>query len=176
MSQAAGCLLHLIDLQEIENRPQNAQAATDDRSPVVFHAGQTQSIRALRAEQFVQQPVQALSGDAACGPTSRSQDISHGAHGAGRPIGHVPGVAPIGIECFVQHRFGRNFCHFKGVPGELVIREITCGPCNAADTIGFHLLRLKPLTQDQFGRAAANVNHQTALISLGQRVGDPLIN
>ena len=78
-------------------------------------------VGALGGQQFVLQPVQAFARDHAGGPTGGHQHIDHGIDGACRAVGNVPGTWPIGVDGFVKHGLGGNFCGFKSLCAELTI-------------------------------------------------------
>ena len=53
MAQAARRQLHLVDLQQTEDRAQNAQTAADHGATVVLQTDQVQALCALCVDQFV---------------------------------------------------------------------------------------------------------------------------
>src|SRR5674476_1060121 len=131
MAQTAQRSMQQVDLQQIKYRSQNTQAAANDGTSVFLHAGQADSVRAAGADKLVLQPVQTSAADRVCWPSRGSQHITDRAHRARCAVGQVPGAAPVSIECFVEHRLGCNFCHFKTMLCELLVSKIVCRPADA---------------------------------------------
>ena len=122
--QAAIGVVQHVDLKQVKQGPKNAKPPANDGPPVIFHAGDPQAVRALGLKQLFKHPVQALAAHRPGSPTGRSQHVAHCADGARRTIGHVPSIASIGVERFIEHRLGRDFSRVKCVGGELPLREI----------------------------------------------------
>ena len=170
VAQSAGGGLHLVDLQQIEDRAQDADATADHCPPVFLHARQAQPVCALCLHQFGQQPVQPGTADRAGRPPRVGQDVAHRPDRASRAVGHVPAVAPVGLQGFVEHGLGGDLGHLERLRAELPIREVAGRPGNAAHAVRLHLPRLESLAQDQLGGAPADVRHQTPFIGLRQHL------
>ncbi|MPM90734.1 hypothetical protein SDC9_137856 [bioreactor metagenome] len=158
---------HFVDVEQREDGSQHADAAADHSAAIILEPVHAHTIGAARGKQLGVQPVEPFACDLAFGRcTGRCQHVAHGAHGAGRSVGHVPGVALIGVERFVEHGLGRHLGGFKGARRELAVREIPRGPCHAAHAERCHGGGRELAAQDDFGGAATDVDHQTAFVRL----------
>ena len=176
VTQTAAGQLEVVNLKQVKHRAKNAQAAADDGPAVVLHARQAQAIRAVRIQQGLQHPVQPLAAYRACRPAGCRQHVAHRSHRAGRAVGHVPGVLLMGVERLIQHRFGGDLGHLKRIGGELALWKVTRRPGNAAHAVRLHHRGLHALAQNQFGRSATDVQHQSALVRGWKQLRNALVN
>ena len=121
-------------------------------------------------DQAVQQQVQPATGDGAGRLAQGRQDVANGTYRAGGTVRHVPGVAPVGVQRFVQHGFGGNFCDLEGLGRELAVGEIFHRPGHAAHAVRGDHVGVVVLAQDHFGGTPTDVHHQAALVGLRQQV------
>ena len=90
MAQCALGCLHLLDLQQVEQRQQHAQAAADHGAPVFLQALELHPVGAARGQQLLLQPVQPVTGDAAALPARGAEDVAHRADRPRRAVRHIP--------------------------------------------------------------------------------------
>ena len=82
----------------------------------------------------------------------------------------------VSVDGFFEHRLGGNFSLLESARSELSFRKIAHGPGHAAYLVRLQRSRLQALSQNHFGRAPANINHQAALVGLRQQMRDTLVN
>ena len=81
--QAAAGQLKCVDLQQVKERPQNGQAAANDRRAVFFQTSEAEFVSAAGRQQLFQQPVKPFAADRSRRPSGGNQHVAHSAYRAG---------------------------------------------------------------------------------------------
>jgi hypothetical protein len=167
-----------VDVELLEGRAENGDAARKDGDPVALEALQRELLDALLPHQLVLEVFEGRRRDRAVGPAVRPQHFGHrqdrarGAHG---PLPAQAAVAP-GDRGELQPR--GHVRPPEAALGEAPVREEALGVADATHVEAVEKAGLEAFSDHALGAATADVEHQQAAFHVGRgarhtRVDEP---
>ena len=164
---------HALNAEFLENGRHDGHAARKHRQAVALDAGEIERFGRAGLDQHGAQLVQPDAGDTAFAiriQVVQLQHIGDGACRAGRPHRLLPAHALVIVGDQLDFLGCRNLCLAQAPLVDLAIREEAQRVADAAHVQRFHQLRLVPLADDEFGRAATDIDDQPLVRRHGQRM------
>ena len=127
-------------------------------------------------EQNLSQFGQAIAIDTGFTPSCGGDQCLNGTERA-RGANRVLPQCPVIVSFDVRHLYaGSMVSRVKALSGDLAIREKRLPIRDASHLQALKFYRFKPLPQNKFGAAAANVYHEPSVLIVRQGMGDTEVN
>ena len=167
---------HFLNAQHLENRAHDCQAARQHRQTIAFHARQIQRFEVAGAQRLVLQPIQTAAGDAVGTLAIFDEDDAQRLGGSTGPVDLAP--------AFLVERGGNRFQLARSCVLRILERffiELSAGKIafrvgHATHVQAFQRFRLEAMPDDEFGGAAADIDHQPVVIGRRQALCNADIN
>ena len=156
--------LQCVDAELRGQGVQDGQAAADDGFAVGLQRRQVEPVDRAGLDAALHAPAQAFGRD---GAVAAAAGLQHLRHRAGRSAGAqrvLPQRAAEGVQGLFEFGARGHLCSAEGVGTEAAVAKVAHRQADRADRERLRHLRHAAFAQDQFGRAAADVDHQARLV------------
>jgi hypothetical protein len=167
---------HLADVERRETRFEDRDAAREHADAIVGEAGQAQLVDAAAGDDRVADAPQRDARDAGLAPTGRLRDRADRLDRARRADRLVPALRAIVRRELLQLDRDLGLRAMPAFRTDLAVFEEAQRARDTAHLQAFLLDRLEMLADDEFGAAAADVDHEPPFGRLRDAVGDAEID
>jgi hypothetical protein len=168
--------VHLLDVQQIEYRPQHYRPTHEYAAPVLGQTRQIELIEVGNAVQIFAQSFHGGTGDTPLAPALLLAYCADGLDGTGGTDGPVAGGVAEHVADGLKTELGLELRGPHSLALDLPVGEEPARQRDAADVQAFAIEYLEPLARDHFRAAAADVDDKTVLVPGLEAVGNTEIN